>query len=159
VDLRTDEAKQSVWEAKVARYLAWCVDGGLLQSKFTLATLIECAKTLQSTSEQDLVSTLLAYFLHLRLPGQKYKRISLHQTLRRLLDDDSLLQTALYNPLVFQALIEAGTVENCLHQPAQAQEVDTLNSRRAEAPKLYQKLLVCPTVKANVKHACCRQII
>ena len=34
-------AKDRMWQAKVARYLAWCVDGGLLQSKFTIRTMIE----------------------------------------------------------------------------------------------------------------------
>ena len=35
-EAKSYEAKGAVWRAKVARYLAWCVDGGLLQSKFTI---------------------------------------------------------------------------------------------------------------------------
>ena len=33
--------KTAVWRKKVARYLAYCVDGGLLQEKFTLKTVTE----------------------------------------------------------------------------------------------------------------------
>jgi len=33
--------KAAIWRKKVARYLAFCVDGGLLQKKFTLMTMIE----------------------------------------------------------------------------------------------------------------------
>jgi len=33
--------KAAIWRKKVARYLAYCVDGGLLQKKFTLMTMIE----------------------------------------------------------------------------------------------------------------------
>ena len=33
--------KAAVWRKKVARYLAYCVDGGLLQGKFTLCNMIE----------------------------------------------------------------------------------------------------------------------
>jgi len=33
--------KTAVWRKKVARYLAYCLDGGLLQRKFNLVTLIE----------------------------------------------------------------------------------------------------------------------
>jgi len=34
-------AKVAIWRKKVARYLAFCVDGGLLQSKFNLVTMIK----------------------------------------------------------------------------------------------------------------------
>ncbi len=37
------EMEEAVYESKVARYLAYCVDGGLLQSKFTLTTMLHYA--------------------------------------------------------------------------------------------------------------------
>ena len=33
--------KTAIWRKKVARYLAYCLDGGLLQRKFSLVKLIE----------------------------------------------------------------------------------------------------------------------
>lgn len=36
--------KQHLWDAKVARYLAYAVDGGILCSRFTLGTFIDMLK-------------------------------------------------------------------------------------------------------------------
>lgn len=40
------DLEEAIYESKVARYLAYCVDGGLLQSKFTLSTLIQYAQSI-----------------------------------------------------------------------------------------------------------------
>lgn len=39
--------KQAVWSKKVARYLAYCVDGGLLQERFTLKDVIHYRNKLE----------------------------------------------------------------------------------------------------------------
>ena len=63
---RSDQKKQkkaAIWHKKVARYLAYCVNGGLLCSKFTMKTMIENLKTLDS-SEQDEIHKEIAFLLH-----------------------------------------------------------------------------------------------
>ena len=40
-------AKTAIWRKKVARYLAYCLDGGLLQKKFSLVRLIKDMDGLQ----------------------------------------------------------------------------------------------------------------
>ena len=59
-------AKERMWPAKVARYLAWCVDGGLLQSKFTIQTMIQFAEKVTDPEEEALIQREIAYLLHLR---------------------------------------------------------------------------------------------
>ena len=44
-------AKEQMWQAKVARYLAYCVDGGLLQSKFTISTMIQYAEKVTDSDD------------------------------------------------------------------------------------------------------------
>ena len=60
--------KRKIWEEKVARYLAWCVDGGLLQSKFTIYKL---AKKVASLSDEEknknILALEIAFMLHLTI--------------------------------------------------------------------------------------------
>merc|ERR1719296_351531 len=52
-------ARRNAWMARIARYLAYCVDGGIADERFTMATLVqamgrgavESARTLRSTVE------------------------------------------------------------------------------------------------------------
>ena len=55
-------AKTAIWRKKVARYLAYCLDGGLLQKKFSLVRLIKDMDGLQE--EQQKIHKEIAYLLH-----------------------------------------------------------------------------------------------
>ena len=62
----TQTKRSSVWTGKVARYLAFCIDGGLLQSKFTFKTLIECMQKISEPEDEAILHGEIAYLLHLR---------------------------------------------------------------------------------------------
>jgi len=66
-----------IWTAKIARYLAYCVDGGLLQSKFTIQTMIEFAARVTDTDDEQTIQREIAYLLHLRDKDQAwtYKKL------------------------------------------------------------------------------------
>ena len=53
----------AIWYKKIARYLAYCVNGGLLQSKFTLKTMIENMKNMES-GEMDEIHDEIDFLLH-----------------------------------------------------------------------------------------------
>ena len=55
--------KDAVWKKKVARYLAYCLDGGLMQSKFTLMQMMKIHDKLDA-DEQAIIESELAYMLH-----------------------------------------------------------------------------------------------
>lgn len=53
----------AIWRQKIARYLAYCIDGGLLQKKFTLQTIIELMDKLEQEQKSD-IEAEIAYLLH-----------------------------------------------------------------------------------------------
>ena len=57
-------AKTAIWRKKVARYLAYCLDGGLLQRKFSLVKLIQDVDQLPEKDDQDRIHREIAYLLH-----------------------------------------------------------------------------------------------
>ena len=56
------------WKEKVCRYLAFAVDGGLYQSKFTLDEVIKCAKdgSLRDISQLSTLKRCIKLLLHIR---------------------------------------------------------------------------------------------
>lgn len=46
---------QHKWNAKVARYLAYAVDGGILCSQFTLTTLIKMLQNVSEPSDEKII--------------------------------------------------------------------------------------------------------
>jgi hypothetical protein len=63
-----------VWRAKIARYLAYCIDGGLLQSHFTLKTFIRQLAGVSDSIDEFALKDELKYLLHARKKGEKYER-------------------------------------------------------------------------------------
>ena len=57
------QKKLAIWKKKIARYLAYCVNGGLLCSKFTLKTMIENMKNLEQNEKNELHQEI-SFLLH-----------------------------------------------------------------------------------------------
>lgn len=70
-----DYEPQVIWNEKVAAYLAYWVDGGIYQSRFTLCKMIEAAKKAydENGAIADLLSQELAYLLNIRTKKQPIK--------------------------------------------------------------------------------------
>lgn len=60
------EKCRNLWLARVARYFAWAVDGGLLGPRFTMDKLIEGIPELQNDKNSDKVDEVLIFLLHMR---------------------------------------------------------------------------------------------
>ena len=52
-DQHLTELTRAKWLSKVARYLAYCLDGGLLHSKFTLKTLVTWLRDSNINHEEE----------------------------------------------------------------------------------------------------------
>lgn len=62
------------WYSKIARYLAYCVDGGVLCSQFTLTTLIQFLDKVNETGDEKKINDEISYLLHIRKIGKDYVR-------------------------------------------------------------------------------------
>lgn len=60
-----DKATSNRWLARVARYFAWALDGGLLGSRFTIDWMIERMPSLNPSAEKQVTQGLM-FILHLR---------------------------------------------------------------------------------------------
>ena len=102
---RSDQKKQkkhSVWKKKVSRYLAYCVNGGLLCSKFTLKTMIESLKFLE-TNQKDEIHEEISFLLYAHNRDKPNEYIKLLQ-MTGVIDP----QKQWFNQNVMAVLIEDG---------------------------------------------------
>ena len=66
--------KVHIWNAKVARFLAYVIDGGLLNSQFTMSAFIKMIDKVQDPKDEAMVNNEVCYLLHLRRKGKPYER-------------------------------------------------------------------------------------
>lgn len=60
------------WTSKVARFLAYIVDGGILQSLFTLTSMVQMLKNVKDGKDERLIQAEIAYLLHIRRVGYQF---------------------------------------------------------------------------------------
>ena len=84
------EISTTNWKVKVARYVAYNVNGGLLQSQFTLAKLIQMKGFIQEPDDELVINEELQYMLNIRKKGKPYQRDgnnSLDKQLKEVMED------------------------------------------------------------------------
>ena len=134
------------WTSKIARYLAHCIDGGILCSQFTLSTLIRMIANVTETLDELNLKTEILYLLHVRKKTQKYERTGENIT--------SVIKTLIsapdeftFNENILGVLIESGYIQA---------EFNFLNP--GEYPNFLKHVLL-HTERIKLKEASCRQII
>ena len=60
------------WTSKVARFLAYVVDGGILQSLFTLTSMVQMLRKVSDPRDEKIIHNEIAYLLHIRRVGMQY---------------------------------------------------------------------------------------
>ena len=131
------------WRVKVAAYLAFAVNGGLLYGNFTLKKFITYVNKIPTPQEQENMEGILNYLLHLRSKGGAFDQELMVQVLKRMMTSPNYL----YNSTVMQALIET----NYVHQKLSG-----------ESPVLSPRFiffLFGESTNAKIKASVCRQII
>lgn len=134
------------WNSKVARFITYCVDGGLMQSNFTISKLILMMKQCQDNDEK-IIQNEIAYMLHVRRIGKEYQRdptTSLDKVFRDLMTNFSLYEM---NYKVLVTLIETGFCQQIMNF-----------TDKSEYPKFLIKVYK-ESDRCYIKEAICRMII
>lgn len=102
-----DSKVRNRWFARVARYLAWACDGGLIGCRFTMMDMVELRMTLTLDNAKK-IGKILEFLLHLRPKDftRPYYEISLVQTLR-----EANFSHWIFNDRVMQTLIETDYIK------------------------------------------------
>ena len=143
-----------VWMSKVNRYLAYCVDGGLLNSHFTLKQFIslKMERSEDTVLKQEFDNEISA-LLDFRLPvGIQRKSEKLRDCLSQSISTkkpEEIFGKSNFNTNVMVALIESEYIR---------QELNRSGGKDGEYPKFLQVVL-SSSQKIRVKEACCIQII
>ena len=63
------------WKAKVARFMAYAINGGLFQSQMTIELLLKMSASIADAIEERIISREICYLCHIRKKGKEYERI------------------------------------------------------------------------------------
>jgi len=148
-DSPTRDATVNAFFARVARYFASTLDGGLLGSDFTLQD-VTGAFLITHISQQK-QHDIIHFLLHIR-PRNMELPFDPQMTISRMLQSTSFNDYT-FNDRVMQALLELNWVEKCL--------ANTTGDSGMSKPyaKFLALLLVSKFVSTSLKAAICRQII
>mmetsp|Transcript_27069 Transcript_27069/g.62592 ORF Transcript_27069/g.62592 Transcript_27069/m.62592 type:complete len:902 (+) Transcript_27069:115-2820(+) len=145
-------ARMHSWQFRLARYFSFCVDGGLIGSKFTLMDIINPIVSDGVTQEgENKVGEILAFLLHLRLPEMEtpWSPIDIKSYLI-----GPLFRNSIFNDRVMQVLVELGYIRRVL-APERSQRMRISRDYAI----VLRGLLGSPHASNNLKASVCRQII
>jgi len=139
------DAAARVWREKVSRYLAYAVDGGILNSQLTLRDILIFIQQNKGSEQNDLLKLrrIIEYLLYFRMPEADFEHRDLHSVVNKILTSTGYT----YNERVMRILIESGYVRTEL---------------AAENANIYAKFLIDIITRnglLSLKSAICRQII
>ncbi|CAD7936054.1 unnamed protein product [Amoebophrya sp. A120] len=136
-----NEARNN-WNKRVARYFAYCLDGGLCRA-FTLYDLID-AKAGLSAEAQKRIGRIIDYLLHLRPTdmSRRYFDVSIVTQLQESLENWE------FNERVMQILLESDYIRKLFGR-----------SREKEYSQCVGRLLANPMMSITLKSSLCRQIV
>jgi len=154
----------TAWQGRVAQFLAYCVDGGLMGAKFTLADIVTCLTNDQvSEVAAKKLEDILAFLLHLRStdPRRKFEFSPLRNQLLSIGFLDSRGAgpgtrggtPATFNSRVMQVMLEMGFFEKLLLRDTGS------GSDNTELSHFLCNLLQCDSSSVNLRAAICRHII
>mmetsp|Transcript_112970 Transcript_112970/g.319507 ORF Transcript_112970/g.319507 Transcript_112970/m.319507 type:complete len:908 (+) Transcript_112970:125-2848(+) len=164
----TREVATNAWLSRVATYMAYCVDGGVLPGKFSLADIVNTL--MQGGLADDAYSkltTILSFLLHVRdedftKPWEAKPLSSQFQSIcvMKSTFNDKVLQVLLELNFVRQVVCKHGGGQQVTRAGTNGEEhnrpVGAMNNDYAE---LLCQLLQTNASSVNVKASICRQII
>jgi len=147
---QTNYASKHAWHMRVGRYFAFCVDGGLLGSRFTLNDIVQFLAHDQMTNEADrTLSSVVSFMLHLR--PKDWKVPWEDKPLKRALSSANLIDYT-FNDRVMQVLLELGYIRRVL-------EGGNAKNGKEDYAKLLTTLLLSDVSSVSLKASICRQIV
>mmetsp|Transcript_32551 Transcript_32551/g.74374 ORF Transcript_32551/g.74374 Transcript_32551/m.74374 type:complete len:947 (+) Transcript_32551:200-3040(+) len=149
-----DVCSRHAWNARVARYLAYQLDGVAFSYRFTLVDLV----TPHFITEygQRAVANIVYYLLHIRPVdmSEPFKEMTLP-----MLAEETDPNSFTFNDRVMQGLIECGWVAKTFARNERRRDRNRASGMTVEYAKLLSQLLLNQTASRNLKAAICRQII
>jgi hypothetical protein len=144
-----NSASRHAWHMRVGRYFAYCVDGGLLGSQFTLSDIVSNLASDQITQDAEAkLQEVVAFMLHIRpkdftIPWD-------HKPLKRALIRPDLLDFT-FNDRVMQVLLELGYLQRLFGNDN--------DDPSGDYAKLLTVLLQSVESSVSLKASVCRHII
>jgi len=149
----TREMRRHAWYWRISRYLAHCVDGGIMDDRFTMATMLQAVG--KGSAEADRVlKSVVEFLLHLR-PRNDWSRsfsnvsIPLAQLLQAPADFDRFT----FNEKVMRLLLTENYIANEWRRKAAGRE------RGSSYEKLLATLLTSEHTGIGLRTLICRQIL
>ena len=140
------------WSQKLARFLAYCIDGGLYYGQFTLSTIVTqlVGGQIMDKSDSTTVRKFLNYLLHLRKVNADYTIVAdLSAKLKEMKTGDDGKLEDYYNERVMIVLLEEEYIQRELEMSG--------DFDRMEAILTY--FLGSKTTSMDLKCAACRYVI
>lgn len=153
-EMSDDNPVLNAWHARVSRYFAYCVDGGILGPAFTMNDLT--SPFLITEGSQKKVREIITFLLHIRLKDmtKKYTLTNVDQLLHA-----PDFQAYSFNDRMMQSLLELGWIAQCLNKEDVGGKNTVAIPMTLEYTKFLGELLRGGTASASLKASICRQII
>ena len=141
----SDDTVGRNWRFKISKYIAYCVDGGLLSGQFTIVDILKILPSLeQDTNTKEIMMKVLDYLLYLTPEKEDHQYERLNVKAQRMVTKGGYI----YNQKVMRILLEQGYIERELLTQDQ--------------PQLFPNFLIHlmrTTTSLHLKSSICRQII
>mmetsp|Transcript_54697 Transcript_54697/g.127951 ORF Transcript_54697/g.127951 Transcript_54697/m.127951 type:complete len:910 (+) Transcript_54697:112-2841(+) len=141
------------WYSRIARYLAYCLDGGLIGDRFSLSMLVKCVGR-GSNEVEKRIKDVLEFLLHLNLratDGASRAFSTTRLPLAQLLQDLSEFGRYTFNERVMRVLITEKYIQN-EHRKKSSNSGSTYEHLQAV-------FLQNPQVGIGLRTLLCRQIL
>ena len=141
-----DDLPKHQWNAKVARFVAYCTDGGLLCSQFTIAMLIAMLTNVEVVEDEKKITDELQYMLHIRKIGTEYKRdakMTMERQIKEMMNNEQGTRVFSYNAKVLVILIECGYIQEILNPMSKADYPRFLIALLSQSDRNFVKESVC----------------
>eukprot|EP00928_Gymnodinium_smaydae_P031779 TRINITY_DN23216_c0_g1_i1.p1 TRINITY_DN23216_c0_g1~~TRINITY_DN23216_c0_g1_i1.p1 ORF type:complete len:871 (-),score=151.94 TRINITY_DN23216_c0_g1_i1:88-2700(-) len=146
------EERRNAWFWRISRYLAFCVDGGIVGERFSLAKMVQAVGKGSFETDKQL-RAVLEFLLHV-VPRGDWKRpfSSARMPLSQLLQSPSEFGSYMFNERVMRVLLSENYIQNEWGKKK-------ASGSGSSYEKLLSALLVSENVGIGLRTLICRQIL
>jgi len=141
--------RRSAWTQRIARYLAYCIDGGTLGDRFTLSNIVSAIGKCSSENDK-LLKSIIEYLLDARLHTEQ--GVGRAMPLMQLLQDPDLFTRCEFNERVMRGLLMDNYIQNEWRKREQGK-------KSVHYEKLLAALLRNGNIGIGLRTLICRQIL
>jgi len=145
------DSRRNAWFWRIARYLAYCVDGGLLGDRFSMQKLVSAVGKGTEGDNVKLLKSVVEFLLHVT-PVNNWTRAfsGARMPLSQLLQEPSSFSQYTFNERVMRVLLTEDYIKN---------EWGRKKASGAGYEKLLATMIVSENVGIGLRTLICRQIL